>query len=33
VVGRGVRLYSLNAARKSLEQWFLEVMGEDQRPG
>jgi ABC-2 type transport system ATP-binding protein len=33
VVERGTRLYRMSAARKSLEQWFLEVMGEDQRPG
>ena len=33
VVERGARLYRMSAARKSLEQWFLEVMGEDQRPG
>ena len=33
VVQRGARLYRMSAARKSLEQWFLEVMGEDQRPG
>jgi len=33
VVQRGARLYRMNAARKSLEQSFLEVMGEDQRPG
>ena len=33
VVSRGVPLYGMHAARKSLEQWFLEVMGEDQRPG
>ena len=33
LVGRGVALYELRAQRKSLETWFLEVMGEDQRPG
>jgi ABC-2 type transport system ATP-binding protein len=33
VVARGVALYELRATRKSLEEWFLEVMGEDQRPG
>lgn len=33
VVERGVPLYGMHAARKSLEQWFLEVMGEGQRPG
>jgi ABC-2 type transport system ATP-binding protein len=33
IVARGVPLYEMRAARKSLEQWFLEVMGEGQRPG
>uniref|UniRef100_A0A832I2X8 ABC transporter ATP-binding protein n=1 Tax=Eiseniibacteriota bacterium TaxID=2212470 RepID=A0A832I2X8_UNCEI len=33
LVGRGARLYEMRAARKSLEAWFLEVMGADQRPG
>ena len=33
LVERGVALYELRAQRKSLETWFLEVMGEDQRPG
>ncbi len=33
VVAGGARLYRMSAVRKSLEQWFLEVMGEDQRPG
>jgi ABC-2 type transport system ATP-binding protein len=33
LVGRGVALYEMKAARKSLEAWFLEVMGEGQRPG
>jgi ABC-2 type transport system ATP-binding protein len=33
LVGRGARLYEMRSARKSLETWFLEVMGEDQRPG
>jgi ABC-2 type transport system ATP-binding protein len=33
LVGRGVALYEMKAARKSLEAWFLEVMGEEQRPG
>jgi ABC-2 type transport system ATP-binding protein len=30
---RGVPLYEMRVARKSLEATFLEVMGEDQRPG
>jgi ABC-2 type transport system ATP-binding protein len=33
LVGRGAKLYGMNAARQSLETLFLEVMGEDQRPG
>lgn len=33
LVGRGVALYEMRAARKSLETWFLEIMGDDQAPG
>jgi len=33
LVERGVALYELKSARKSLEAWFLEVMGEEHRPG
>ncbi|HET7904183.1 MAG TPA: ABC transporter ATP-binding protein [Candidatus Eisenbacteria bacterium] len=33
LVERGVPLYELRVARKSLEAWFLDVMGEEQRPG
>ncbi|MEO5619018.1 MAG: ABC transporter ATP-binding protein [Candidatus Eisenbacteria bacterium] len=33
LVQRGVALYEMKAARKSLEAWFLEVMGDEQRPG
>jgi ABC-2 type transport system ATP-binding protein len=33
VVSRGIDLYELRTGRKSLEALFLEVMGEDQRPG
>ena len=33
LVGRGARIYEMRAARKSLETWFLEIMGEDHRPG
>ena len=33
VVGRGVALYGLNVRRPSLEEQFLEVMGDDGRPG
>ena len=33
LVARGVQVYGVQAQRKSLEHWFVEVMGEDQRPG
>src|SRR4029078_8771312 len=33
LVARGVKIYALHGRRKSLEEWFVEVMGEDQRPG
>jgi ABC-2 type transport system ATP-binding protein len=33
LVARGARLYGMTAARQSLETLFLEVMGDDQRPG
>jgi ABC-2 type transport system ATP-binding protein len=33
LVERGVRLYGMSAQRRSLEELFLEVMGDDQRPG
>jgi ABC-2 type transport system ATP-binding protein len=33
LVGRGVAIYELKSTRKSLETWFLEVMGDGQRPG
>jgi len=33
LVQRGIPLYEIRIARKSLEAWFLDVMGEDQRPG
>jgi len=33
LVAHGVALYEMKAARKSLEAWFLEVMGEEHRPG
>jgi ABC-2 type transport system ATP-binding protein len=33
LVGRRVALYEMRCRRKTLEQWFVEVMGEDQRPG
>jgi ABC-2 type transport system ATP-binding protein len=33
LVTHGANLFSLQMRRKSLEQWFVEVMGADQRPG
>ena len=33
LVQRGVALYEMKPAHKSLEAWFLEVMGDEQRPG
>ena len=33
LVERGTSVYALQTRRKSLEEWFVEVMGEDQRPG
>jgi ABC-2 type transport system ATP-binding protein len=33
LVGRGVKIYALHGRRKSLEEWFVDVMGDDQRPG
>jgi ABC-2 type transport system ATP-binding protein len=33
LVGRGAALYELRCRRKTLEEWFVEVMGEDQKPG
>jgi len=33
LVTRGIGLYELRSRRKSLEQWFIEIMGDDQRPG
>jgi ABC-2 type transport system ATP-binding protein len=33
LVERGACVYAVQPRRKSLEQWFVEVMGEDQRPG
>lgn len=33
LVSQGVSIRALGSHRKSLEQWFIEVMGEDQRPG
>ena len=33
LVGRGVAVFGVHVHRKSLEEWFVDVMGEDQRPG
>ncbi len=33
LIERGARLYGLESRRRSLEQLFLEIMGDDQRPG
>jgi ABC-2 type transport system ATP-binding protein len=33
LVARDVKIYALHGRRKSLEEWFVEVMGDDQRPG
>jgi len=33
LVERGTCVYALQPRHKSLEEWFVEVMGEDQRPG
>ena len=33
LVDSGVRLYGIQSRPKSLEQWFVDVMGDDQRPG
>jgi ABC-2 type transport system ATP-binding protein len=33
LVGQGIAIHALGSRRKSLEEWFIEVMGEDQLPG
>jgi ABC-2 type transport system ATP-binding protein len=33
LVSRGIALYGMRCRHKTLEEWFVEVMGEDQRPG
>jgi ABC-2 type transport system ATP-binding protein len=33
LVGRGVAVFGVAVRRKSLEEWFVDVMGDDQRPG
>jgi ABC-2 type transport system ATP-binding protein len=33
LVGRGLSIYELRSRRRSLEEWFVEIMGDGQRPG
>jgi hypothetical protein len=33
LASRGTDLYELKCRRKTLEEWFIDVMGEDQGPG
>jgi ABC-2 type transport system ATP-binding protein len=33
LVGRGLSVYELSSRRRSLEEWFVEIMGDGQRPG
>ncbi|HUQ51092.1 MAG TPA: ABC transporter ATP-binding protein, partial [Gammaproteobacteria bacterium] len=33
LVARGVAIYEMRCRRKTLEEWFVEVMGDDQKPG
>jgi ABC-2 type transport system ATP-binding protein len=33
LVGQGLAVYEIRSRRKSLEEWFIEAMGDDQRPG
>jgi hypothetical protein len=33
LVGRGLKVYELRCHRRSLEEWFVEIMGQDHRPG
>jgi ABC-2 type transport system ATP-binding protein len=33
LVARGANVYALRGRRRTLEEWFLDIMGEDQRPG
>jgi hypothetical protein len=33
LVSRDIDVHAISARRKSLEEWFLDVMGDDQRPG
>ena len=33
LIGRGLKVYELRCRRRSLEEWFVEIMGDGQRPG
>ncbi len=33
LVARGLDIHELRARRRSLEEWFVEIMGDGQRPG
>jgi hypothetical protein len=33
LVARGLKLYELRCRRRSLEEWFVEIVGDGQRPG
>jgi ABC-2 type transport system ATP-binding protein len=33
LVARGLKVYELRCRRRSLEEWFVEIMGDGQRPG
>ena len=33
LIARGLKLYELRCRQRSLEEWFLEIMGDGQRPG
>src|SRR6185437_10156754 len=33
LVSQGVAIYAIGSRRKSLEEWFMEAVGDDQRPG
>jgi hypothetical protein len=33
LVARGADVYALHGRRRTLEEWFIDIMGDDQRPG
>jgi len=33
LIQRGLKIYELRSRRRSLEEWFVEIMGDGQRPG